>query len=296
MENCGADHSASPLYAQVADVMRERIVKGTWPIDSRIPTLPALAGEFGVASITVRQAVQLLKNEGLLSPEQGQGTFVRRKPETHPRMKVESSLTRLAELYRELAPRLIPLAEGRATPCLEPEDGMPAPGYRFLRPVHASERQFTSVISAYLDERTLRVGAETIPQRVDHPGADGPRGRAHWGCPADSHHLDGRRRDCERAQYLDERACRRGAARGLLTGRDGDLPGRVDLPWRLHPGRIGPARPEGCAQGLDAGSAPTIVLPTWRVLPQTEGALDERAGGGAVVQNRGSPSFSEPEP
>ncbi|MBL8334486.1 MAG: GntR family transcriptional regulator, partial [Rubrivivax sp.] len=25
-------HSASPLYAQVADALRERIVKGTWPI------------------------------------------------------------------------------------------------------------------------------------------------------------------------------------------------------------------------------------------------------------------------
>jgi len=155
------DHSASPLYAQLADVMRERIVKGGWPIDTRIPTLPALADEFGVASITVRQAVQLLKNEGLLSPEQGRGTFVRRKPETHPRMKVETSLTRLAELYRELAPRLIPLGEGHAMPRLEPEDGPPAPAYQFLRRIHASERQFTSVISAYLDQRVF----DLAPQR-----------------------------------------------------------------------------------------------------------------------------------
>jgi len=155
------DNSASPLYAQLADVMRERIVKGGWPIDARIPTLPALADEFGVASITVRQAVQLLKNEGLLSPEQGRGTFVRRKPETHPRMKVETSLTRLAELYRELAPRLIPLGEGHAMPRLEPEDGPPAPAYQFLRRIHASERQFTSVISAYLDQRVF----DLAPQR-----------------------------------------------------------------------------------------------------------------------------------
>lgn len=149
------EHSASPLYAQLADAMREFVVKGVWPIDSRIPTLPALAAEFGVASITVRQAVQLLKQEGLLSPEQGRGTFVRRKPETHPRMKVESSLIRLAELYRELAPRVIPLSEGEAMPRLEAEDGSPAPAYRYLRRVHASERQFTSVISAYLDERVF---------------------------------------------------------------------------------------------------------------------------------------------
>ena len=110
--------------------MRERIVKGIWLIGSRIPTLPALAEEFGVASITIRQSVQLLKNEGLLQPEQGRGTFVRAKPQTHPRMQVESSLTKLADLYRELAPRLIPISEGTATPRLDRADGLPAPKYR----------------------------------------------------------------------------------------------------------------------------------------------------------------------
>ncbi|MBU2409923.1 MAG: UTRA domain-containing protein, partial [Gammaproteobacteria bacterium] len=59
------------------------------------------------------------------------------------------------QLYRELAPRVIPLAEGSATPRLEPEDGLPAPAYHHLRRVHASKRQPTSVISAYLDERVF---------------------------------------------------------------------------------------------------------------------------------------------
>ena len=153
------EYSASPLYAQVADAMRERIVKGIWPIGSRIPTLPALAEEFGVASITIRQSVQLLKNEGLLQPEQGRGTFVRAKPQTHPRMQVESSLTKLADLYRELAPRLIPISEGTAMPRLDPEDGLPAPKYRYLHRIHASDRQLTSVISAYIDERIFKLAA-----------------------------------------------------------------------------------------------------------------------------------------
>lgn len=151
------EHSTSPLYAQVADAMRVRIVKGVWPIDAQIPTLPSLAQEFGVGLITVRQAVQLLKSEGLLAPKQGQGTFVRGKPETHPRMRVETSLSKLAELYRKQAPRLIPLHEGFAMPQLDAEDGTLAPKYRFLRRIHASERQFTSVISAYIDERVFKL-------------------------------------------------------------------------------------------------------------------------------------------
>jgi GntR family transcriptional regulator len=151
------ERSASPYYAQVADAMRERIVKEAWPIGTQIPTLPALAQEFGVGLITVRQAVALLKNEGLLMPEQGRGTYVQNKPQTHPQMRVESSLPALAELYRKLAPRLIPISERLATPRLRPEDGLPAPKYRLLRRIHASDRQLTSVISAYLDERVFKL-------------------------------------------------------------------------------------------------------------------------------------------
>ena len=151
------EHSTSPLYTQVADALRERIVKGAWPIGLQVPTLPALAQEFGVALITVRQAVRVLRDEGLLIPEQGRGTFVRSKPETHPKMRVETSLPALAELYRKLSPRLIPLAEGMATPRLDAEDGSPAPSYHFLRRVHAIDKQLTSVISAYLDERVFKL-------------------------------------------------------------------------------------------------------------------------------------------
>lgn len=151
------EHSTSPLYTQVAEAMRERIVKGTWPIGLQIPTLPSLAQEFDVALITVRQAVRVLKEEGLVIPEQGRGTFVRSKPETHPQMRVETSLPALADLYRKLSPRLIPLDEGSAIPRLEPNDGLLAPRYRFLRRIHASETQLTSVISAYLDERIFKL-------------------------------------------------------------------------------------------------------------------------------------------
>jgi GntR family transcriptional regulator len=161
--------SASPLYAQVADALRERIVKGVWPIGAQIPTLPVLAREFGVGLITVRQAVQLLRNEKLVEPEQGRGTFVRDKPQTHPRMRVESSLSGLADLYRKRAPRVLPQEEGFATPRLEPDDGRPAPRYRFLRRVHASDRQFISVISAYLDERVFRLAPRRFRKELIIP-------------------------------------------------------------------------------------------------------------------------------
>ncbi len=162
-------HSSSPLYTQVADALRERIVKEVWAIGSQIPTLPALAEEFGVGLITVRQAVQLLKNEQLLAAERGRGTFVQNKPQTHPKMRVETSLTKLADLYRELAPRILPLEERMAAPRLLPEDGLAAPSYRLLRRVHASDRQPTSMISAYLDERVFKLAPQRFRREVVIP-------------------------------------------------------------------------------------------------------------------------------
>ena len=162
-------HSASPLYAQIADALRERIVKGEWAIGSQIPTLPELAQEFGVGLITVRQAVQVLKSEKLVVPEQGRGTFVRNKPQTHPKMQVETSLQGLADLYRDLAPRMRSLDEGKASPHLEAEDGLPAPAYRYLRRVHASDRQVTSVITAYLDERVFKLAPKRFRKELIIP-------------------------------------------------------------------------------------------------------------------------------
>ena len=70
--------SPIPLYLRVADILRERINKREWPTGSLIPTLEALAQEFGVARVTVRQSVQLLTKEGLLVPRRGHGTVVTR--------------------------------------------------------------------------------------------------------------------------------------------------------------------------------------------------------------------------
>jgi GntR family transcriptional regulator len=64
------------LYAQVASILRDRIVSGTWKHEQEIPTLDELAKQFSVARVTVRQAVQMLSAEGLLSSQRGRRTYV----------------------------------------------------------------------------------------------------------------------------------------------------------------------------------------------------------------------------
>ena len=80
LDRADAD-SRVPRYLQVASVLRRRIRDGHWPVGARIATLEELEQEFGVARVTVRQAIDLLQGEGLVKSFQGRGTFVTRAPE-----------------------------------------------------------------------------------------------------------------------------------------------------------------------------------------------------------------------
>lgn len=63
-------------YLRLASVFRDRIAKGEWVAGSQLPTLPELCTRYGVARNTVRQALQLLTDEGLVTSTRGKGTFV----------------------------------------------------------------------------------------------------------------------------------------------------------------------------------------------------------------------------
>ncbi len=59
------------------EALRQRILDGTWPINSRIPKEAELMELFGVGKSTVREAVRSLSSIGMLEPIKGVGTFVR---------------------------------------------------------------------------------------------------------------------------------------------------------------------------------------------------------------------------
>ena len=67
-----------PLYHQLNEFITERIESGDWLPGHRMPTEKELSNEFSVSRTTVRQAMQLLENEGLVERIQGKGTFVGR--------------------------------------------------------------------------------------------------------------------------------------------------------------------------------------------------------------------------
>ncbi len=68
--------SDTPLYMQVAAALRDAIVSGTYPVGSLLPTEDTLCERFAVSRHTVRSALRLLRDDGLVHSRQGAGTVV----------------------------------------------------------------------------------------------------------------------------------------------------------------------------------------------------------------------------
>jgi DNA-binding GntR family transcriptional regulator len=71
------DHG-SPVtpYRQLAAHIRARIHDGTYPEGRAIPSLTRLQQETGLAVTTIRRALGMLEEEGLVYRVPGRGTFV----------------------------------------------------------------------------------------------------------------------------------------------------------------------------------------------------------------------------
>ncbi|MGI5884829.1 MAG: GntR family transcriptional regulator [Candidatus Spyradocola sp.] len=67
----------TPLYLQLASLIRADIAAGRLRPGDKLPSESELVERYGVGRVTVREALALLVNEGLLLKLHGRGTFVR---------------------------------------------------------------------------------------------------------------------------------------------------------------------------------------------------------------------------
>lgn len=63
-------------YMQLSDFLSEKIRRGVYPIGSKLPTEAELAASYGVSRQTVRLALSLLVENGLINKKQGSGNSV----------------------------------------------------------------------------------------------------------------------------------------------------------------------------------------------------------------------------
>ena len=64
-----------PVHVSIRDDLRMRIAAGEWAAGDRLPSETELAARYGVARMTVRQAIGALAGEGVVVRRQGLGTF-----------------------------------------------------------------------------------------------------------------------------------------------------------------------------------------------------------------------------
>lgn len=69
--------SDRPVYRQLADLLRADIVAGTLAPGTTLASETRMAQDYGVGREAVRQAIAVLRGEGLVSTERGRGTWVR---------------------------------------------------------------------------------------------------------------------------------------------------------------------------------------------------------------------------
>ena len=88
--------SPFPIYRQLAEAFRAKIVSGEYAAGSLLPTERALMAENDMSRVAVRLAMDKLAREGLIVRRRGKGTYVA------PKQRISHDLSGLSGLYEGL--------------------------------------------------------------------------------------------------------------------------------------------------------------------------------------------------
>lgn len=97
--------SEAPIYEQIAEQVRGWIGRGTLRPGDRLPTVRRLALELRVNFNTVARAYRILDRAGVISTQQGRGTYILAVGEAEERVR-RAELEELAGEFTALARRL----------------------------------------------------------------------------------------------------------------------------------------------------------------------------------------------
>lgn len=146
-----------PLYVQLRDELRARILDGRLAPLARLPSEAELTARHGVSRITVRQALNDLHKEGLIVKVHGKGTFV-----SQPKVAQDvTQLKGLAEAMfgegREVQNRTLSLKDVAAEP-------------RVAEPLALAPKSAVTEIRSlrYLDRKPISLDVSYVPAEIGH--------------------------------------------------------------------------------------------------------------------------------
>ncbi|MFM9379094.1 GntR family transcriptional regulator [Gordonia sp. VNK21] len=111
----GAEDSGRriPKYEQIRDDLATAIRRGDYRPGDALPSQRELSASYGVTLMTLRQALQVLSDEGLVVQQPGRGTFIAPQKLAHARRPPDSMTDDLRSRGVELETRLLRLSYRR---------------------------------------------------------------------------------------------------------------------------------------------------------------------------------------
>ncbi|MGW7203926.1 GntR family transcriptional regulator [Streptomyces sp. NPDC054837] len=160
-----AEAQAGPAYKRLADDLRSQIASGTLKVGTALPSASQLMKQHDVSTTVVRDALKILKSEGLVHGQPGKAVYVRATPAASASERL--TLEELSAGFQQL--------QGRVE-VLEPSGDRSAVDE--LRSEITELRRSVAVLQAQLIELYGRVGQpyprDKAPLKRDE-GADGAR-------------------------------------------------------------------------------------------------------------------------
>ncbi|MBR3932957.1 MAG: substrate-binding domain-containing protein [Clostridia bacterium] len=90
-------NSQTPLYVQLANLLRQKIALGEISVGDKLPSESEMIKEYSLGRLTIRDALSILANEGLIEKHHGKGTFCKACV-SEPRYRVDVLLN-LKDMY-----------------------------------------------------------------------------------------------------------------------------------------------------------------------------------------------------
>ena len=158
-----------PLYYQTYEVLRSQLANGIWKVGDFLPPIPDLASRFSVSVVTIRQALDLLRQDGLVRSERGRGTSVLAGKVGARPLDLKSKVSDLIRLYEDDSPEQEPLDEGVAMPALSESDFNLCKSYFFIKRAHVRDGMRYCLITLHIEEELFRRNEADFRQRLALP-------------------------------------------------------------------------------------------------------------------------------
>lgn len=146
--------SKQPIYLQLATEFRRSIDVGLWRVGEQIPPLEELMRTYEVSRMTIRNALEILEAEQLITRSRGKGTFVERRPPQVGELQLPTTWQEAVALSDVLGTHSITESEGTITHL--PDMGMqcraqPAQSYKYLCRLHSRNKVPYCYSEVYVD-------------------------------------------------------------------------------------------------------------------------------------------------